>query len=357
MCAIARSESLVVDRRCHTRLCSCRGLDPVSRRPAMTRPPPDRIAQDGQSMPAVAQGHVGRRERLERDAATVAAIASVPVRPARDADAPVAADSRTTGRCPWDTRRPWRSPHDRSVRRCADRGARRNAADGGSGMNPSCGPVVPPCTSCGPSQVAAVRSQAARTDCPAAPGRRPVLPVPGRTTNTSATAGIRLPGVRVRPNWRVDGLELEDTVVHYDTVLGETYVEPSNRVCLYCPAIRRGPQGLRHHRARSPGTRRRRGKPAATAGLGRRADRHDDDSAGTAGPETGHRGPERLPRTDSADRPGKQSGPDRRRTADCCRTRISRSSAAASWTIRKRPAWRTVWKPPSCGATTRPCRS
>jgi uncharacterized repeat protein (TIGR01451 family) len=41
--------------------------------------------------------------------------------------------------------------------------------------------------------------------------------------------------VRVRQNWKVDGLQLEDTVVHYDTVLGDTYVEPSNRVCLYAP--------------------------------------------------------------------------------------------------------------------------
>jgi uncharacterized repeat protein (TIGR01451 family) len=47
--------------------------------------------------------------------------------------------------------------------------------------------------------------------------------------------GDQMPGVQVRPNWRVDGLQLEDTVVHYDTVLGETYVEPSNRVCLYAP--------------------------------------------------------------------------------------------------------------------------
>lgn len=36
-------------------------------------------------------------------------------------------------------------------------------------------------------------------------------------------------------DWSVDGLGLEDTVVHYDTLEGDTYVEPSNRVCLYAP--------------------------------------------------------------------------------------------------------------------------
>jgi len=41
--------------------------------------------------------------------------------------------------------------------------------------------------------------------------------------------------VQVRQDWRVDGLQGEDTVVHYDTVTGETYVQPSNRVCVYAP--------------------------------------------------------------------------------------------------------------------------
>ncbi len=48
--------------------------------------------------------------------------------------------------------------------------------------------------------------------------------------------------VRVRDDWRVDGLDLEDTVAHYDTLDGRTLVEPSNRVCLYAPrfaAVRR----------------------------------------------------------------------------------------------------------------------
>ena len=41
--------------------------------------------------------------------------------------------------------------------------------------------------------------------------------------------------VRVRRDWSVDGLDLEDTVVHYDTLDGQTHVEPSNVVCVYAP--------------------------------------------------------------------------------------------------------------------------
>jgi uncharacterized repeat protein (TIGR01451 family) len=37
------------------------------------------------------------------------------------------------------------------------------------------------------------------------------------------------------PDWTVRGLDLEDTVVHYDTLDGRTEVEEANRVCLYAP--------------------------------------------------------------------------------------------------------------------------
>lgn len=39
----------------------------------------------------------------------------------------------------------------------------------------------------------------------------------------------------VRSDWQVDGLEQEDTVAHYDTIDGRTFVTPSNRVCIYAP--------------------------------------------------------------------------------------------------------------------------
>ena len=47
--------------------------------------------------------------------------------------------------------------------------------------------------------------------------------------------GDTAPGVVVRQDWRVDGLNLEDTVAHFDTLDGRTLVTPSNRVCLYAP--------------------------------------------------------------------------------------------------------------------------
>lgn len=48
--------------------------------------------------------------------------------------------------------------------------------------------------------------------------------------------------VRVRDDWRIDGLDQEDTIAHYDTLDGRTLVTESNRVCLYAPrfaAVRR----------------------------------------------------------------------------------------------------------------------
>ncbi|MCR9117470.1 MAG: hypothetical protein NXI22_11045 [bacterium] len=41
--------------------------------------------------------------------------------------------------------------------------------------------------------------------------------------------------VRVDPDWSVHGLDIEDTVGHFDTIDGETKVVPSNKVCIYAP--------------------------------------------------------------------------------------------------------------------------
>lgn len=41
--------------------------------------------------------------------------------------------------------------------------------------------------------------------------------------------------IRVRPNWRIDGMQPEDTIVHFDTIDGRTLVQTSNRVCIYAP--------------------------------------------------------------------------------------------------------------------------
>jgi uncharacterized repeat protein (TIGR01451 family) len=42
-------------------------------------------------------------------------------------------------------------------------------------------------------------------------------------------------GVKVRKDWKLEGLDSEDTIAHYDTLAGKTCVTPSNRVCLYAP--------------------------------------------------------------------------------------------------------------------------
>lgn len=47
--------------------------------------------------------------------------------------------------------------------------------------------------------------------------------------------GDRETQVEVRKDWSVVGLHSGDTVAHYDTIDGHTYVEPSNDVCLYAP--------------------------------------------------------------------------------------------------------------------------
>lgn len=54
--------------------------------------------------------------------------------------------------------------------------------------------------------------------------------------------GDRESQVVVRKDWSVVGLHAGDTVAHYDTIDGHSFVEPSNDVCLYAPrfaAVRR----------------------------------------------------------------------------------------------------------------------
>ena len=47
--------------------------------------------------------------------------------------------------------------------------------------------------------------------------------------------GDRRGPVQVARDWTVYGLDQEDTVVHYDTLNGDTRVQPSNRVPIYAP--------------------------------------------------------------------------------------------------------------------------
>jgi uncharacterized repeat protein (TIGR01451 family) len=75
-------------------------------------------------------------------------------------------------------------------------------------------------------------------------------PVPYRAVNPWQPPGLEQPWpydeylrdggdregpVVVSPDWQVEGLDLEDTVAHYDALDGRTLVEPSNRVHIYAP--------------------------------------------------------------------------------------------------------------------------
>ncbi len=63
----------------------------------------------------------------------------------------------------------------------------------------------------------------------------PNMAPPWREDEYLCDGGDQGTAVRVRDDWSVDGLDLEDTVVHYDTLDGHTHIEPTNRVCVYAP--------------------------------------------------------------------------------------------------------------------------
>jgi uncharacterized repeat protein (TIGR01451 family) len=74
------------------------------------------------------------------------------------------------------------------------------------------------------------------------PWAPPGIAVPWPEQEYLRDGGDKETRVIVREDWRVDGLDLEDTVAHYDTLDGRTLVAPSNEVCLYAPrfsAVRR----------------------------------------------------------------------------------------------------------------------
>jgi uncharacterized repeat protein (TIGR01451 family) len=68
------------------------------------------------------------------------------------------------------------------------------------------------------------------------------LPIPYDVKATTCASdellcdgGDRKLPVLVAPDWRLYGLDMQDTVVHFDTLDGRTMVEPSNCVCVYAP--------------------------------------------------------------------------------------------------------------------------
>jgi len=67
------------------------------------------------------------------------------------------------------------------------------------------------------------------------PWAPPGIALPWPKDEYLADGGDRDVQVTVNNQGGVNGLELEDTIVHYDTLDGRTLVEPSNRVHLYAP--------------------------------------------------------------------------------------------------------------------------
>jgi len=82
------------------------------------------------------------------------------------------------------------------------------------------------------------QGQPSAPPCPCAtfgPWKPPGISGPWPKDEYICDGGPQSAGVKVRADWLLDGLEAEDTLVHYDTIDGRTVVEPSNRVCIYAP--------------------------------------------------------------------------------------------------------------------------
>ncbi len=70
---------------------------------------------------------------------------------------------------------------------------------------------------------------------PVGPWQPPGIEGPWPADEYVLDGGNAGPAIRVDHQHNVHGLSAEDTVAHFDTLEGQTLVEPSNRVCLYAP--------------------------------------------------------------------------------------------------------------------------
>lgn len=76
---------------------------------------------------------------------------------------------------------------------------------------------------------------------PTPPPGLPMVAPPYRTGNYQfkdeylRDGGDRNTKVRIGDDWSIRGMDIEDTVVHYDTLAGERKITPSNRVEIYAP--------------------------------------------------------------------------------------------------------------------------
>jgi hypothetical protein len=93
----------------------------------------------------------------------------------------------------------------------------------------------------GPAAIAAASACPPAIPLPCPPLMQP-LAIPANACLTCCShdellcdGGDAPPGVMVAPDWKIYGLNSQDTVAHYDTLDGRTLVEPSNCVCIYAP--------------------------------------------------------------------------------------------------------------------------
>jgi len=85
--------------------------------------------------------------------------------------------------------------------------------------------------------------------CPVGECLDPYGPVVGPGDEYLCDGGDFVTPAGVHADWSISGLEQEDAIAHYDTVVGQTIVTPSNRVCIYAPrfaAVRRVVQPIAH---------------------------------------------------------------------------------------------------------------
>lgn len=97
----------------------------------------------------------------------------------------------------------------------------------------------PPGDACGPPDPC----------CPPGPWAPPGITQPWPAAEYLCDGGDQKVQTHVDGKFRIHGLDLEDTVVHYDTMDGQRLVQPSNRVCIYAPrfaAVRRIAGPLQH---------------------------------------------------------------------------------------------------------------
>lgn len=63
----------------------------------------------------------------------------------------------------------------------------------------------------------------------------PGAPLPKRKEEYLCDGGDRNTSAAIGRDWSIRGLDIEDTVAHFDTLAGERTVEASDRVCIYAP--------------------------------------------------------------------------------------------------------------------------